>query len=1655
MSFAQSLRQRRAFRSGPWARSWVVWPLMALSLVIGLIFMVAPLQAEQQAWLAVAGFLLFLVANRIPGRAMTIFIVFMSCLVSMRYIYWRLVDTLEFTSFLQTFLGTGLLLAEVYAVCTMLLAYFQAIWPLDRKPVPLPEDPDEWPTIDVFIPSYNEPLEIVKPAIYGALAIDWPRDKMNVYLLDDGRRDEFRRFCEQVGCNYLIRADNKGAKAGNINAALKVTNGEYICIFDCDHVATRAFLQLTVGWLLRDRDLAMVQTPHHFYSPDPFERNLASGERVPNEGLLFYGMVQQGNDLWNAAFFCGSCAVIRREALLEVGGVPTETVTEDCHCSLKMQRRGWRTAYLRIPLAAGLATERLMLHIGQRMRWGRGMIQILRIENPMLGPGLKFYQRCCYFMSQFHFLFPLPRFVFLTAPLAFLLFGESIIAASPLAIIAYAGPHILHSVGATSRLSGHVRHSFWSEIYETVLALYLIPVMLATLLDPKKGKFNVTDKGGTLQEGFFDLRAVGPNMVLALALIAGLLSGIYGLSTNPVESLDFQAFALNFLWATLSFIVVLAGLAVGRERRQVRERARVGAVIAANAVLPDGRVIEGETMDLSLGGAAVAIERPADVAENTPITLELDVGPEWVAIPAEVLRWQDGRMQLRFAAQTLHDEGNIVRAVLGRADAWVDWDDVREDKPLRSLGEVARSIGGLFRGDSQFSFFTRRQRRNRVVMTAPPPEAITAETAPEIVPPPRRARGETAVRRAAAVALALALSAPGLAMAQVNLRGAPPPPSPLQPGPQGLPLTLTPQSPGVGTFGAPATQSGAVPLQQQGSPFVQPGQPPAGSGNVLAPFGQPAQPGQVPSASSAPFGQPAQPGQAPSASGANVLTPFGQPAQPGRAPAASADAPLAPFGQVAPGQFPGQQGPIGGQVNTGLPPLPQAQPGFLGGVGVGSFGVPTGDVGSTRTETRTLRQLGLRAPMQMRGTSDLQGVLFGVRGDEVVTGARLVLQGATSPALIPEYSQVAMALNEQFVGVINPDRNRPAFGPLEFPINPVFFADLNRLNFRFTGRYTLECNDPLSGLLWANVSDLSTLQLTLERLPLQRDLARLPEPFFDPRLLREPLVLPVVMPEAASNEGLQAAATVASWFAVQADYRGASFPVSFTLPQRGNAVVIAGGPETIPGLALPRFDGPTLALVPNPTDRFGLILVVGGRTGEEAAQAAVVLAGSKEALAGEIAVVQPITVPARQPYDAPRWVRSDRPVRLGELVDPTELQAFGYAPGPISVPFRTAPDLYTWRGRPLPVELNYRSPPGPIMDVAVSRLDVALNDIYLRSLPLREADAPWPLSYFSRQFGQSERMTGRFGLPPYLIFGANELQMRFDMRPLHRGDCIAVPADVRAGIDPDSTIDLSDAYRFTTLPNLAFFSGSGFPFTRMADFGDTAAVLPERPNEVELSAFLTLMGRLASHVGHAATGIRVVRPGALESVAARDLLVIGTLGRQPALETLLRDGPVVLEGNRLSVALPDALDGFRNLFLGDEPRAAREQAQAMLTSTGDGLGILMGFESPLRSGKSVVALTGTTPQGLEQMLAALRDPEQAPRVQGDLAILSSGRITGFTLGNHYTVGTLPPFIWPQYFLQTRPDLLLLLLAISCAIIAVPAYWALRRRAAIRLRTRTT
>ena len=1508
--------------------------LSALLALLGamLLFAVAtvPLTARQQAILAVASGGTFLVVNRFRGRGISVFLVMLSLAVSLRYIVWRVTSTLGFPSFVEMILGSILVVAEFYAVIVLVLGYVQTLWPLERKPVPLPEDVALWPTVDVFVPTYNEPLSIVRATVLGCVAMDWPPDKMRVWLLDDGRREEFRRFAAEVGVGYVTRTDNAHAKAGNLNNAMAETNGEFIAIFDCDHIPTRAFLQVTMGTLLAEPRTALVQTPHHFYSPDPFQRNLAAGTRVPPEGNMFYGLVQDGNDYWNATFFCGSCAVLRRSALDEIGGIAVETVTEDAHTMLKLHRRGWDSAYLKIPLAAGLATERLILHVGQRIRWARGMIQIFRLDNPLLGPGLTAGQRVCYLQAMGHFFFALPRVIFLTAPLAYLLFGQNIIAASPLAIIAYALPHIFHSVATNSRLQKNWRHSFWSEIYETVLALFLIRVTIVTLFAPRRGKFNVTAKGGLLENGYFDLGAVYPNLFLAFFLIAGVIRGLVQIVffQNPI--LIFQALLLNSIWAFLALLTVMAALAVGRETRQIRSRARIRAVVPVVVYLPDGRLVTGTTRDLSQGGGGVVVDRPDGVADGIDVQLEFTLGTEPVLVPARVMRWDQRSMQVAFQPADLAEEADVVQAVFGRADAWTDWASYPDDRPLASLWRVLVSIRGLFRP------------RERAVAAPGSAAETAADTQVAAVVPASSVR-----RTARAAALLLAGLLPALpvhpARAQplggrsnVVIRPVPAPVTPLQ-----AQYSLNPS---------------AVPL---------PPAPPTYQGQGAA---------------------------APAASGA-----------------------------------------------------PQA--GTSGAVPA----APVAGTGQTRHVVYSLRQLGALGPLTLRGTSELQGVQFGIRADEVVTAAELNLSGASSPALIPEYSNVTVTLNEQYVGTIPAAKDQPKFDNMVMPVSPVFFQDNNRLNFHFSGRYTPECNDPLSGLLWSTISDTSTLTLTLERLPPQRDLARLPLPFFDSHE-KQTLALPFVLPGNASDETLQAAAIVASWFGQLADYRGANFPVANAAPTDGNAVVVGAAADLAGTLALPAINGPTVAVVANPNDAAASLLVVTGRTGAEAIGAAAALVLGNRTLGGQSATVAPPDVPRRQPYDAPNWIPTNRPVRFGELVDASDLQGVGYVPGTMRVPFRTAPDLYTWRNRGFPMVVRYRAPPGPIVDLAVSRLDVGINNLFLASFPLAQAPSS---SWFSRlfEFG-SVSPTARLDVPVYYVFGENDLQFFFDTRPLHRGACTAVPGDVRESIDPDSTIDLSGAYRFAALPNLAFFVNSGFPFTRMADLSETAVVLPDQPSPVELSAFLDMMGRIGALTGYPVIRVAVVRPGEASTVADRDLLVIGTLPKLAGAADLLRDSPFRLNGNQLNVDLGGRLEAVTWLYDDAGEQQRRAAAARLSAPMSEDTAALVGTESPLKSGRSVVAVLAAAPQALDAVVTTLRDTQQAPQIQGDLAILSGGRATSYRVGGTYTVGHLAPWVWPSWALRDSPVSILAVTVLGCVLLGLVFFWALRRRAQTRM-TRVT
>src|SRR5690606_12840375 len=208
----------------------------AIGIILGIIplalVVVADLDLESQAIFAGVCLLLLLILNRFEGRGVTLVLVILSVVISSRYIWWRITDTLVFDTWVEAILGAGLLAAEMYAWIVLLLGYLQTAWPLERKPEPLPEDTSVWPTVDLYIPTYNEPLSVVRITVLGALSIDYPQDKLRVWLLDDGRREEFRQFADEAGCGYITRDNNLHAKAGNLNNALKHTDGDLIAIFD-------------------------------------------------------------------------------------------------------------------------------------------------------------------------------------------------------------------------------------------------------------------------------------------------------------------------------------------------------------------------------------------------------------------------------------------------------------------------------------------------------------------------------------------------------------------------------------------------------------------------------------------------------------------------------------------------------------------------------------------------------------------------------------------------------------------------------------------------------------------------------------------------------------------------------------------------------------------------------------------------------------------------------------------------------------------------------------------------------------------------------------------------------------------------------------------------------------------------------------------------------------------------------------------------------------------------------------------------------------------------------------------------------------------------------------------------------------------------------
>ncbi|BDH44167.1 cellulose synthase catalytic subunit [Salmonella enterica subsp. enterica serovar Choleraesuis] len=680
-------QQKQLAEVNPRLRRILLWVVSTFSIILALMCITQPFNPLSQFIFLILLWSVALVVRRIPGRFAALVMIVLSLTVSCRYIWWRFTSTLDWSDPVSIVCGLALLFAETYAWLVLVLGYFQILWPLNRHPVSMDADMKSWPAVDIFVPTYNEDLSVVRNTIYASLGIDWPKDKLKIWILDDGDRPVFRQFAKDVGVEYIARPTHEHAKAGNINNALKQATGEFVAIFDCDHVPTRSFLQLTLGWFIKDSKLAVLQTPHHFFSPDPFERNLGRFRKAPNEGNLFYGLVQDGNDMWDATFFCGSCAVIRRGPLDEIGGIAVETVTEDAHTSLRLHRRGYHSAYIRIPQAAGLATESLSAHIGQRIRWARGMVQIFRMDNPLFGKGLKLAQRLCYANAMLHFLSGVPRLIFLLAPLAFLIMHAYIIYAPAIMIALFVLPHMVHASLTNSKIQGKYRHSFWSEIYETVLSWYITPPTLVALINPHKGKFNVTAKGGLVKERYMDWVITRPYLLLVLFNLLGMFFGVWRLLDGPDN--EILTVLVSMVWVLYNMLILGGAVAVSVESKQVRQAHRVEVTMPAALARDDGHMFPCTVQDFSDGGAGIKLEGSASVLQGQTVNLMLKRGVQGYFFPAKVVRVFDSEVGLQFLEMTKQQHIDFVQCTFARADTWALWqDNFPEDKPMESLVDI-------------------------------------------------------------------------------------------------------------------------------------------------------------------------------------------------------------------------------------------------------------------------------------------------------------------------------------------------------------------------------------------------------------------------------------------------------------------------------------------------------------------------------------------------------------------------------------------------------------------------------------------------------------------------------------------------------------------------------------------------------------------------------------------------------------------------------------------------------------------------------------------------------------------------------------------------------------------------------------------------------
>lgn len=531
------------------------------------------------------------------------------------YLTWRVGWTGR-GAFTPTFVP--LLAAEAFGFLS-LAAYAAMAWHLPARTSPPSPAGRAGRRVDVFVCTYDEPVAVVHATLAGCRAIRHPH---TTWLLDDGRRPEMAELAAAMGARYLTRADNRHAKAGNINHALGHTDGELILVLDADHVPLPGILDATVGYF-DDPTVAVVQTPHDFSNRDSVQHT----RPWRHEQSLFYRVVAPGKDRWNSMFWCGSATVLRRAALVGVGGVLTDTVAEDFHTSIALHAAGWRTRYHDEILVQGLAPHDAAAFLLQRDRWARGNLRVLRTpQSPLRAQGLTARQRISYLSSLLAYGNGPQRLVMLGVLVVTLLTGRLPLTATPVTLLGLWAPYTALGFWATLALArgtlgvtDSTRHHLMTMgIYTRAFRVLVRGGTRGFRVTPKEG----IDPGGARVLRLMPLlTALGAALAVAVALRAATAAGVAALPPMPTFALAITL-ALG-VWELGCVTWVLGGLA---RRRQLRRRWRTDVQLTG--------VIDGEVArfrDLSPDGFAAEYGREPTPGRPLQVRLSLPMADGRVA----------------------------------------------------------------------------------------------------------------------------------------------------------------------------------------------------------------------------------------------------------------------------------------------------------------------------------------------------------------------------------------------------------------------------------------------------------------------------------------------------------------------------------------------------------------------------------------------------------------------------------------------------------------------------------------------------------------------------------------------------------------------------------------------------------------------------------------------------------------------------------------------------------------------------------------------------------------------------------------------------------------------------------------------------------------